>query len=260
MKVMCGIVITCLMLAMMGCSKGETEPPGSAASSEQPAIANEERPAETADEAPAIAKHEEPSFTDPEAAIYAFVEAAKTCDLDQVLAMFALQEYVEGYNADSELAKDIPRPSLDQRNVENTEQIMAFYMGLNASIDEEVDINEELERLSAMNPEDYLDAQKYSSLEVLRIDLPEQESQLHDERIAAEDMSVRMYGAEGWDYRTALLSTDECSYYCGFRFSIYDGEYKLMSFSCPLVSFSAPIATLPCTEEEYLDLLEGLPS
>lgn len=198
---------------------------------------------------------EDYSRQDADSAVRAFIDAAKRADIVELMDLFAVSEYVDHYQADSPDAEYFTQPVLEDRELEAAAQIMGFYTGLHMMHDmyENTDafMDEFMEWMENVSPEELLDSGKYDTLEILRIDLPESDAQLHSDRIGNESLAMRVYGAEGWDYRTALLSFQDEMYYCGFGFVLYDGEYKIDMLRCPILTQSWGMTTFPCTEEEY---------
>ncbi len=191
------------------------------------------------------------AYSSPENAINSFVNAVKGGDIDEIIASFAIQDYVDGYNFDSEYAEQIPQPTLDDRSVAAYQQLGSFLTGFKLSFDESFpvdDLNTDMESL--------LDPKQYESLQIVRIDLPETDENSHIKSISADNMNTQLFGADSWDYRTVLLSLDGKTYYCGVYFVVYNGQYEIRDFSCPRVPLDYRLALFPCTEEEYTQLIE----
>lgn len=194
---------------------------------------------------------------DADSAIRAFVEAAKSADMEAVTQLFSIAEPVERYNSDSEDAEHIPRPKILDRQMEVNNLVLGFYRWLGISRDDLEDDEKLMEMIEGLTLQDVLPKKgDYDTLEIVRIDLPEADAELHGSRIGRETMDMTLYGAEGWDYRTALLSCNGETYYCGFSFVVYDGAYMIKDLSCPVLSLPWQITAFPVTEEEYESLLE----
>lgn len=191
------------------------------------------------------------AYSSPENALYSYVDAVKGGDLNEISASFAIQDYVNGYNPDNDDAKHIPQPTLDERTTEAYQQLFTFLTGFKITFDESFQaddfLNTDIESL--INPE------QYKSLQIVRIDLPEADEESHIKMISTENISTQLFGADSWDYRTVLLSLDGKTYYCGFRFVVYNGKYEIIDFTCPTVPFDSKLALIPCTEEEYTQLI-----
>lgn len=188
-------------------------------------------------------------------AVRSFIDAAKRADIEELMQFFAIKEYVENYQSDAPEAEYIERPVLEERELEAAASLMGFYTGLHMKTEDYENFEKFMEWVESTSPEELLVPEKYDALEILRIDLPESDAQLHEERIGNEFLQMRLYGAEGWDYRTALLSFGEETYYCGFGFVVYDGEYKIDLLRCPIVSLNGGLTVFPCTEEEYQSII-----
>ncbi len=190
----------------------------------------------------------------PEKAIETFITAIKGGDLNAIRASFAIQDYIDGYDQDSEYAKQIPKPTFEERAGKVTEHVYTFLLGFNMIFEEESN----MEDLLNIEKESLTDPKQYESLQIVRIDLPETDEELHKKNISSQEYLVtKLYQADSRDYRTALLSLDGKTYYCGFNFAVFDGKYEIYDFTCPLVSIDYRLALFPCTEEEYLQLIES---
>jgi len=187
------------------------------------------------------------TYRSPEDALNAFVSSVKNSDMERILETFTIQNYVEGYDPKDQDAEIIPSSTQDERLVEVYEQLAGFFLGFG------IEINE----ADAQALEDIIVPEAFDTLEVVRIDLPEKEEQTHKDRISNEKSAARIHGAQGWDYRTALISLEGNTYYCGFEFFIYDGNYEIISLSCPMLQLDYRIVTIPCTEDEYLQIINN---
>lgn len=194
---------------------------------------------------------------DADAAVHAFIDAAKTADLKTITRTFAMEDYVNHYNPESKDAKNIRQLSILDRELDAAGQILSFYKGLHL-VHDDLENNEDfINSIQDLSLQDLLKPGTYDTLEIVRIDLPESDPQLHSQRISKSILGMTLYGAEGWDYRSALLSLNGETYYCGFKFLIYNGEYKLESLNCPMLGLPWQIVTIPCSAEEYESLLQN---
>lgn len=198
--------------------------------------------------APVIA---DDAYSLPENAIYSFINAVKGGDLNDISASFAIQDYVDGYNPDSDDAKHIPQPTLDEQTTAAYQQLFTFLTGFKITFDESFNADD----FQSMDIESLIDPQQYKSLQIVRIDLPEADEDSHIKMISAENITTQLFGADSWDYRTVLLSLDGKTYYCGFRFVVYNGKYEIIDFTCPTVPLDSRLALVPCTEEEYTQII-----
>lgn len=198
-----------------------------------------------------------PAAKDAECAVQAFIDAAKSADFEAIMQTFAIEDYVNRYNPESEDAKYIPKPSISEREQEVAEQILSFYQGLQMAHDDLKDSENFMNSIQHPTLQELLKQGRYDSLEILRIDLPESDPLLHNQRISKGLTGMTLYGAEGWDYRSALLSFNGETYYCGFQFLLYNGAYRLESLHCPILDLSWQIVTIPCSKEEYESLLQN---
>lgn len=192
------------------------------------------------------------AYSSPENAIHTFIEAVKGGEINEMTASFAIQDYIDGYNSDADDAKIIPKPTSEEQMVEVYKQLFTFCYGFRTMAAEPPNVDD----LSKIDMESLIDTQQYESLQVVRIDLPETNEEKHRERISSDNVTTRLFGADGRDYRTALLSLNGETYYCGFTFAIYNGKYEIISFSCPMIPLDYRIAIMPCTEEEYMQIVE----
>jgi len=197
------------------------------------------------------------TYSSPENAIQTFIDAVKSGDIEKITASFAIQDCIDGYNPDSEDASYIPQPTLTEQQQKVYKQLSLFYMGFQLpsnfmSLDDSDIIN----ALTDPNQNPLIDPKQCETLSIMRVDLPETEPKQHEDRISRKMTIMTLYGADDWDYRTALLSLNGEAYYCGFSFAVYNGKFEITDFTCPLVPMNANLVTIPCTEEEYLGMIQ----
>lgn len=264
-KIVLSILISSFIFGASACSTSGVSSGGS----EQDVEIREAAPAKSSELQENTAKtasgaQEFQGAKDPQTAIAQFIEAMKTKDMDQIERVFVVQEFIDHYDKSSEYAEQVPRPTATSRRVEVFGQVGMFVFGTNYSFEELVDENDEaktMKRLEELRNKEFdtlLAAADYSTLEVLRVDLPEKDEAEHEKRIDREVIETKLYGAQGWEYRTALLSLDGNTYYCGFRFAKYDGCYKIVSLSCPVIPMPAEYAALECSEEDYIGMIDHM--
>jgi hypothetical protein len=193
---------------------------------------------------------------DIEALIRSFTESAAKKDTLSLLDLFALDEYISGYNTELmaeylRLSPDDDRvqpPTYEERLKEIDSNISSYHFGF--FID---DMN-----LDTLTTDDVLSAFKAldcESLTVLRIDTvrmseeQKEEAKLHNEERASR------FGAEAMDFRTMLLSLDDKTYYCGVTLIKYNGIWKFLELNCPLILSNPNSSTDSMTIPEYEELL-----
>lgn len=188
----------------------------------------------------------------PDALIEELVKRVKSKDIAEITKLFALEEYEDELDSTVEGIEGLTPMTVEERKQEIGEYISMLYFALNFE-----DPDQMMEYAQTQpEPDQVLDMMStgdYSDLEIVRIDLPESEEK-HNERVARVPSTIRWYGADGWDYRVALLSMNGHTYVCGFEFAVYDGRYTFRSLECPMAYVTS---ILPCTEEDYMDIIES---
>ena len=195
----------------------------------------------------------------PENVIKTFISAVKSGDFIEMATPFAIKDYIEGYNPDRLKEGEVgffAQPTYDELFQKVYKQIYSFLLGFRISYEDE----DAFDALNNVNMESLLDPQQYETLHIVRIDIPEQDEARHAEIISEEHLGVRLSGADGWDYRTALLSLNGETYYCGFSFLVYNGRYLIESLHCDYaIMMDYNLTLLPCPEEEYIRIISDLP-
>jgi hypothetical protein len=183
-----------------------------------------------------------------------FTDAAKEKNKDDILQYFALNEYIEGYNLEmmkkdfSDMAK---KPTYEERLLNMEKKYNLFLLGFTLTEDEleeiELELDDVIKRLQQL---------ELNELSIQRIDTPNEEqtkTEVFEKMIRNRCMR---YGAESIAYRTILYHCGENTYYCGFELFKYNGTWKINELRASVTSVDANIVTIPCSEKEYLEIIE----
>ena len=183
-----------------------------------------------------------------------FTDAAKEKNKDDILQYFALNEYIEGYNLEM-MKKDfgdmVKKPTFEDRLLNMEKKYNLFLFGFTLTEDElkdsELELGNENERIQQL---------ELDELSIQRIDTPYKEQTKTE---VFENMIKKRcirYGAESIVYRTILYRCGENTYYCGFELFKYNGTWKINELRASVTLVDANIVTTPCSEEEYLEIIE----
>jgi len=187
-----------------------------------------------------------------------FTDCATKKDTLSMLNMFAVDEYIKGYdtklaakdlglNPDDERAQP---PSSVERINEVDSSISLYFVGF---FMDDMD-------LETVTTDDFLAgfaALDCTTLSVLRIDELAMDEDTREQIEALNQKRANRFGAEAMDYRTMLLNLDNQTYYCGATLIKYDDNWKFYELTCgPLILSNPNRITNPMSASEYEELLK----
>ncbi len=180
-----------------------------------------------------------------------FTDAAKEKNIDDISQYFDLKEYIEGYNLEimkKDFGETAKKPTYEERLLNMEKKYNLFLLGFTLTeadmVENELDdVNKRLQQLNL------------NELSIQRIDTPYEEQTKSAFNNMIEKRCTR-YGAESIAYRTILYNCGKNTYYCGFELFKYNGTWKINELKASVTSVDSNIVTIPCSEKEYLEIIE----
>lgn len=195
--------------------------------------------------------------------ISTFVDYARNFDGPSIVGLFALNEEVEGYNAElvaewlRVTVEELDPPTQESRINDIDNMLTRFYFGFYAH---EQDIAEKLknETLTGDDVLNTISCGDYSTIYIKRIDSPVEWLYGTEgyEQLVSE--TSERYGFQNKDFRTALLELNGKTFFCGFTLYKYNDTWMIHSLDCSTYAIVNPnFLTAPITEKEYEELLSN---